>query len=61
MTPDVFRRWREAGAVAAVRVNPLASGGIGDLAAVMRGEPIADRTERLLRRAKELGAIEEGG
>ena len=61
MTPDVFRRWREAGAVAAVRVNPRASGGIGDLAAVMRGEPIAYRTERLLRRAKELGAIEEGG
>jgi citrate lyase subunit beta/citryl-CoA lyase len=24
-------------------------------------KPIADRTERLLRRAKELGAIEEGG
>jgi citrate lyase subunit beta / citryl-CoA lyase len=39
IAPDVFRRWREAGAVAAVRVNPLESEGIDDLAAVMRGAP----------------------
>jgi citrate lyase subunit beta/citryl-CoA lyase len=39
MAPDVFRRWREAGAVAAVRLNPLESCGIDDLAAVMRGAP----------------------
>jgi hypothetical protein len=107
----VFRRGREAGAVAAARVNPLASEGIDNLAAVMphrgfdpafaehrngarpdcdrrhrprrsRGvlEAFAaaradgearlelegslieiDRAERLPRRAKGLGAIEEGG
>jgi len=39
LAPDAFRRWRDAGAVAAVRVNPLESGGIDDLAAVMRGAP----------------------
>lgn len=39
MAPEVFRRWREAGAVVAVRVNPLESEGMDDLAAVMRGAP----------------------
>jgi len=39
MAPDVLRRWREAGAVAAVCGNRLESEGIDDLAAVMRGAP----------------------
>ncbi len=39
IAPEAFRRWREAGRVAAVRVNPLAAGGMDDLAAVMRGAP----------------------
>jgi citrate lyase subunit beta / citryl-CoA lyase len=36
---DLYRSWREAGAVAAVRVNPLEADGMDDLAAVMRGAP----------------------
>jgi len=39
LAPEVFSRWREAGAVAAVRVNPLESQGMDDLVAVMRGAP----------------------
>lgn len=39
MSPGVLRAWRAAGAVAAVRINPLDGGGIDDLAAVMRGAP----------------------
>jgi citrate lyase subunit beta / citryl-CoA lyase len=39
IAPEAFRRWREAGRIAAVRVNPLAAGGMDDLAAVMRGAP----------------------
>jgi citrate lyase subunit beta/citryl-CoA lyase len=39
IAPEAFRRWREVGVVAAVRVNPLESGGMEDLAAVMRGAP----------------------
>lgn len=39
IAPDVLDGWREAGAVTAVRVNPLAKGGDADLAAVMRGRP----------------------
>ncbi len=39
LAADVFRTWRAAGAVAAVRVNPLDGDGIDDLAAVMRGAP----------------------
>jgi len=35
----LFRSWRAAGAVAAVRVNPLAGDGRADLAAVMAGAP----------------------
>ncbi len=37
--PGVFRAWRAAGAVAAVRVNPLDGDGRDDLAAAMRGAP----------------------
>lgn len=37
--PGLIAAWRAAGAVPAVRVNPLAGDGIGDLAAVMAGAP----------------------
>jgi citrate lyase subunit beta/citryl-CoA lyase len=36
---DLYAAWREAGAVVAVRVNPLEQDGMDDLAAVMRGRP----------------------
>src|SRR5579863_10390071 len=39
LAADLFRSWREAGAVVAVRVNPLEQDGMDDLAAVMRGTP----------------------
>jgi citrate lyase subunit beta / citryl-CoA lyase len=39
LAPDLYALWREAGAVVAVRVNPLEQDGMDDLAAVMRGAP----------------------
>jgi citrate lyase subunit beta / citryl-CoA lyase len=39
LAPDLYRSWREAGVVVAVRVNPLEQDGMDDLAAVMRGAP----------------------
>jgi citrate lyase subunit beta / citryl-CoA lyase len=36
---DLYAEWRKAGAVVAVRVNPLDQDGMDDLAAVMRGRP----------------------
>lgn len=39
LAPDLYQRWREAGAVVAVRVNPLDADGMDDLAGVMRGKP----------------------
>jgi citrate lyase subunit beta / citryl-CoA lyase len=39
LAPDLYRSWRQAGAVVAVRVNPLEQDGMDDLAAVMRGAP----------------------
>jgi citrate lyase subunit beta/citryl-CoA lyase len=39
IAPDVYRIWREAGVVVAVRINPLESDGMDDLAAAMRGAP----------------------
>jgi citrate lyase subunit beta/citryl-CoA lyase len=39
LAPDLYGAWRDAGAVVAVRVNPLLQGGMDDLAAVMRGRP----------------------
>lgn len=39
LAPDAYRAWRAAGAVVAVRVNPLDGDGLADLAAVMRGAP----------------------
>lgn len=39
MAPAVYARWRAAGAVVGVRVNPLEDVGMADLVAVMRGRP----------------------
>jgi citrate lyase subunit beta/citryl-CoA lyase len=39
LAPELYRAWRAAGAVVAVRVNPLEQDGMDDLAAVMRGRP----------------------
>jgi citrate lyase subunit beta/citryl-CoA lyase len=36
---DLYEKWRKAGAIAAVRVNPLESCGREDLAAVLKGRP----------------------
>jgi citrate lyase subunit beta/citryl-CoA lyase len=36
---ELYAKWRAAGAVVAVRVNPLAQDGMDDLASVMRGRP----------------------
>lgn len=36
---DLYEKWRKAGYIAAVRVNPLESCGREDLAAVMKGRP----------------------
>ena len=39
LAPDLYAAWRSAGAMVAVRVNPLDQDGMDDLAAVMRGAP----------------------
>lgn len=39
LSREVFDRWREAGAVAAVRINPLESCGNDDLLGVLAGRP----------------------
>ena len=39
LAPDLYASWRSAGAMVAVRVNPLDQDGMDDLAAVMRGAP----------------------
>ncbi len=39
LAPDLYAAWRSAGAVVAVRINPLDQDGMDDLAAVMRGAP----------------------
>jgi citrate lyase subunit beta / citryl-CoA lyase len=39
LAPDLYRSWRQAGAVVAVRINPLEEDGMDDLAAVMRASP----------------------
>ncbi|HXZ51388.1 MAG TPA: CoA ester lyase [Burkholderiales bacterium] len=39
LAPSLYARWRAAGALAAVRVNPLETCGREDLAAVLAGEP----------------------
>jgi citrate lyase subunit beta/citryl-CoA lyase len=39
LAPELYRLWRAAGAIAAVRINPLELDGMDDLAAVMHGRP----------------------
>jgi citrate lyase subunit beta/citryl-CoA lyase len=39
LAPELYRSWRAAGAVVAVRINPLEQDGMDDLAAVMHGRP----------------------
>jgi citrate lyase subunit beta/citryl-CoA lyase len=39
ISPAILDGWRRAGAIATVRINPLAKGGEADLAAAMRGAP----------------------
>jgi len=39
LAPDLYATWRAAGAIAAVRVNPLELDGLDDLAGVMKGAP----------------------
>jgi citrate lyase beta subunit len=39
MAATLYERWRSAGKIAAVRVNPLESCGREDIAAVMKGRP----------------------
>jgi citrate lyase subunit beta/citryl-CoA lyase len=39
LAAGLYRRWRKAGALAAVRVNPLETCGRDDLAAVLAGKP----------------------
>ena len=39
LAPALLARWRESGAAAGVRVNPLEGEGLADLAAVMPGRP----------------------
>ena len=39
MAEALYPAWRAAGCLAAVRINPLESGGLDDLPAVMRGRP----------------------
>jgi citrate lyase subunit beta/citryl-CoA lyase len=39
LAPELYAAWREAGAVVAVRINPLDGDGMDDLAAVMHGRP----------------------
>jgi len=64
LAPELYDRWREAGAVAAVRINPFADGGEDDLAAVMPGRPDAvflpkvDRPEQIEALERAIGAHE---
>ena len=39
LAPETYAKWREAGNVVAVRVNPLELDGMDDLAEVMKGAP----------------------
>ncbi len=39
IAPSIMAGWRDAARMTAVRINPLDSGGLDDLAAVMPGEP----------------------
>ncbi|HUK09810.1 MAG TPA: CoA ester lyase [Stellaceae bacterium] len=39
LAPALYQHWRAAGQLAAVRINPLETAGLEDLAAAMRGRP----------------------
>jgi citrate lyase subunit beta / citryl-CoA lyase len=65
LAPDVFRQWRAAGRLAAVRVNPLAGDGRADLEAVMKGRPDivmlpkVDRPEHVIELARAVERLEQ--
>ncbi len=65
VSPEVIGRWKAAGIVAAVRVNPLDDGGLDDLEAVMRGAPDAillpkaNDAEQIVALADAVSALEE--
>lgn len=62
---DILAGWRKAGAVAAVRVNPLSGDGIADLEAVMGAAPAivmlpkVAGPEDIRRLASEIGRLEK--
>ena len=64
LAPQVLERWKKAGVVAAVRVNPLAGDGHADLHAVMRAAPDvvllpkADDAEQIRALDAAIGALE---
>lgn len=64
IAPDVFRQWRAAGRLVAVRVNPLSADGRADLEAVMKGHPDivmlpkVDRPEHVVELARVVERLE---
>jgi citrate lyase subunit beta / citryl-CoA lyase len=56
----LYAKWRQAGAVVAVRVNPLEQDGMDDLAAVMRGRPDVARLDQAVSRFEREYAIPQG-
>ena len=56
ISPEVIGRWKAAGIVAAVRVNPLDDGGLDDLAAVMQGPARRHPATESQRRRPDPGA-----
>lgn len=58
LAPEIYRQWREAGAVVAVRINPLEDGGIADLEAVMQGGPDVVALPKV-RSAEQVAALGE--
>lgn len=57
MAPALYDRWRKAGAIVAVRVNPFETEGRQDLAAVMAGRPQAVLMSKVATPA-QVGALE---
>lgn len=65
ISPGIMARWKAAGVVAGVRVNPLEGDGLEDLAAVMKGAPhvvflpkVADASQ-IVRLAAEVSRLEQ--
>ena len=64
LAADTYARWRAAGRVVAVRVNPLAGDGLADLEAAMAGRPDAvllpkvDRPEHVVELAAHVERLE---